>query len=170
MTDEMRERDDLSDTDLRDAEDIEREVVVVRGPRTPVDRRDALEGVVPDATDEPQSTARPNFARGQEDDPGNLERLVEDRFSRGQEEIHAAPAGARGRLRDGPGADAATPRDRARWALRARPAAERRREPERGLTLGRSRSRGRTAPVVRPRPVRSVGWRPRVSSGSVRGA
>jgi hypothetical protein len=86
MTDEMRERDDLNDADLRDAEDIEQEVVVVRGPRTPVDRRDVLEGVVPDATDEPQSTARPNFARGQEDDPGNLERLVEDRFSRGQEE------------------------------------------------------------------------------------
>lgn len=79
MTDDIR--DDLTDGDV-----IDEEVVVVREQRTPGDRRDVLEGVLPDATDEPHSTARPNFARGQEEDPGSLERLVEDRFSRGQEE------------------------------------------------------------------------------------
>jgi len=85
MTDETM-RDDLNDADLRNAEVIDDEVVVVRESRARVDRRDMLEGVVPDATDEPHSTPRPNFARGQEDDPTNLERFVEDRFSRGQEE------------------------------------------------------------------------------------
>lgn len=64
---------------------VEEEVVVVR-ETSPVDRRDILEGVVPDATEEPQSTERPDFARGQEDRPLRLEGMVEDRFSRGQED------------------------------------------------------------------------------------
>jgi hypothetical protein len=65
---------------------IEEEVVVVREGDRPVDREDVLEGVIPDRTDEPQSTPRPDFARGQEEDPLRLEGLVEDRFGRGQEE------------------------------------------------------------------------------------
>lgn len=45
---------------------------------------DLQEGVIPDA-DEPYSTERPDFARGQEDDPDRMTRFVEDKFSRGQE-------------------------------------------------------------------------------------
>ena len=65
---------------------IEDDVVVVREGDRPVDREDILEAVLPDRTDEPQSTPRPDFARGQEEDPLRLEGLVEDRFGRGQEE------------------------------------------------------------------------------------
>lgn len=79
-------RDDLtSDVDLREAEAIEDEAVVVHEQPALVDRRDVLEGVVPEVTDEPQSTPRPDFARGQEEEPTSPERLVTDRFSRGQE-------------------------------------------------------------------------------------
>lgn len=85
MTDEMR--DDLSSGDVRDdAEVLDEEVVIVREQRVRVDPRNVLEGVLPDATAEPYSTARPDFARGQEYDPASPERLVEDRFGRGQEE------------------------------------------------------------------------------------
>ena len=66
---------------------IEEEILVVEErPVEPIDRRDVLEGVVPELTPEPQSTPRPDFARGQEADPLRLEGLVEDRFSRGQED------------------------------------------------------------------------------------
>jgi hypothetical protein len=131
MTDEMRERDDLNDADLRDAEDIEREVVVVRGPRTPVDRRDVLGASCPTPRTEPQSTARPNFARGR-GRPGNLERLVEDRFSRGQEEdptLHQQVH--EGDFATGQAPTPRHPRPSSMGATRE-PAAERRREPERG--------------------------------------
>lgn len=84
MTDEIR--NDMSSAELRDAEVVEEEIILVREQRVPVDRSDVLEGVVPDATTEPHSTARPDFARGQEVDPASPERLVEDRFGRGQEE------------------------------------------------------------------------------------
>ena len=50
-----------------------------------VDTEDVLEGVMPAETGEPYATARPDFARGQEADPGRIERFVEDRFSRGVE-------------------------------------------------------------------------------------
>ncbi|HEX6230132.1 MAG TPA: hypothetical protein VF029_00285 [Actinomycetota bacterium] len=85
MTHEMRDhpRDDAR---MREVEIAVEEVVVVRKRRSPVDRRDLLEAVVPEATGEPHSTTRPNFARGQEEDPARLERFVEDRFSRGQED------------------------------------------------------------------------------------
>jgi hypothetical protein len=71
----------------RDADDglIEEEVVVVREGDVPPDREDILEGVIPDHTHEPQSNARPDFARGQEERALRLEGMVEDRFSRGQE-------------------------------------------------------------------------------------
>lgn len=84
MSDSMR--DDLTGSELREAETIDEEVVVVRAERADVDKTDILEGVIPDATAEPQSTPRPDFARGQETDPGRLDKLVEDRFSRGQED------------------------------------------------------------------------------------
>jgi len=65
---------------------VEEEIVVVREGDGAVDREDVLEGVIPDRTDEPQSTPRPDFARGQEEDPLRVGGLVEDRFGRGQEE------------------------------------------------------------------------------------
>ena len=64
----------------RDAADVDEPI-----EGSTIDRRDLLEGVVPDATSEPQSTERPDFARGQETDPDRLERMVQDRFPRGQE-------------------------------------------------------------------------------------
>jgi hypothetical protein len=73
----------------RDRDEVlveQEEEVVVREGDAPVDRRDVLEGVVPDMTSEPQSTPRPDFARGQEDHELRLEGMVEDRFSRGQED------------------------------------------------------------------------------------
>jgi hypothetical protein len=75
MSDRNREPDDVV---------IEEEVVVVREGE-PVDRADVLEGVVPDDTAEPQSTPRPDFARGQAEGDLRLEGMVTDRFSRGQE-------------------------------------------------------------------------------------
>ena len=75
--DRDRDRDDML---------VEKEEVVVGEDDTAVRREDILEGVVPDLTDEPQSTPRPDFARGQEEDELRLEGMVEDRFSRGQEE------------------------------------------------------------------------------------
>ena len=71
----------------RDEVLVEREEeIVAREGDEPVDRQDVLEGVVPDLTDEPQSTPRPDFARGQEENELGLEGMVEDRFSRGQED------------------------------------------------------------------------------------
>lgn len=71
----------------RDRDDalVEEEEVIVEGD-APTERGDILEGVVPDDTAEPQSTPRPDFARGQEEDELRLEGMVEDRFSRGQED------------------------------------------------------------------------------------
>jgi hypothetical protein len=43
------------------------------------------ETAVPERTNEPQSTPRPDFARGQERDPDAATRREEDRFSKGQE-------------------------------------------------------------------------------------
>ena len=71
-----REREDTT---------VESETTVAPEGEGTVDRRDVLEGVVPDRTTEPQSTARPDFARGQEEDELRLEGMVTDRFSRGQE-------------------------------------------------------------------------------------
>jgi hypothetical protein len=75
----------------RDRDDVVVEEVVVEEEiavrkADPVDRSEVLEGVVPDATNEPQSTPRPDFARGQAEDDLRLEGMVTDRFSRGQEE------------------------------------------------------------------------------------
>ena len=71
--------------DRRD-ESVEEEEVAVTEGDGPVDRRDVLEGVVPADTHEPQSTPRPDFARGQAEQELRLEGMVTDRFSRGQED------------------------------------------------------------------------------------
>ncbi|HSL10389.1 MAG TPA: hypothetical protein VLA82_03645 [Actinomycetota bacterium] len=81
--DHDRERDRDDDVVVEEVV-VEEEIVV--GDVPPADRSDILEGVVPDATHEPQSTPRPDFARGQADDDLRLEGMVTDRFSRGQEE------------------------------------------------------------------------------------
>jgi hypothetical protein len=50
-----------------------------------VPRELMVAAVVPEGSSEPQATARPDFARGQERDPSRMDRFVIDRFSRGQE-------------------------------------------------------------------------------------
>jgi hypothetical protein len=81
----MMGRDD--ERDRRDVSVEDEEVVVVaREGDAPADRRDVLEGVVPEDTGEPRSTARPDFARGQAEHEVRLEGMVTDRFSRGQED------------------------------------------------------------------------------------
>jgi len=67
--------------DHRDPTDdpvVEEEIVVE------VDPNDVEPLVPPAPTEEPQSTARPDFARGQEDLPDDPERLVQPDFARGQ--------------------------------------------------------------------------------------
>lgn len=77
----------MTNEPMRDDEElVQDEVVVVEEADAPSDRRDLEEAVLPDADDEPYSTVRPDFARGQEEDPARIERFVEDRFSRGQED------------------------------------------------------------------------------------
>lgn len=107
---------------------VERRVIVL-------DPEDVMEGVLPADTGEPYATARPDFARGQEADPARIERFVEDRFSRGLErdpllhqQVHQGRL--RHRTRDAP----ASSRGRAPRPLRARPAAERPRQSERGTS------------------------------------
>ena len=71
--------------DHRDESVEDEEVVVAEGDGV-ADRRDVLEGVVPADTNEPQSTPRPDFARGQAEQELRIEGMVTDRFSRGQED------------------------------------------------------------------------------------
>ena len=91
MTEDRREVGAGSPTQDQDRDDVDVDVVEVEVVEVEVDPRAVSEGVIPDATPEPYSTARPDFARGQEADPASPERFVEDRFPRGQEldpELH----------------------------------------------------------------------------------